>query len=223
MKTENATSQSYVAQPSRYTWVAVATLVIALLVWAFVAIPRVAAANPEPYTDVSAFYAERMRAQAEGVAALSNTDVSAFYAERMRAQASQGIASIANPEQYTDVSKFYAERMRAQASQGTQPYTDVSKFYAERMRAQASQGGDLAANPELMLARRAYGAPASIIAANPELVFARRYIAQSASAADPGPTFASGSYDQGYVSCSANGNELAGNPELGLFHRVLGC
>jgi hypothetical protein len=87
------------------------------------------------------------------------------------------------------------------------PYTNVAKFYVERMRVQASQTSAEAANPELMFARRSYGAAASLLADNPELMFARgAYVTQSELAANPELIFARGAYGVQ--------NELAASPEL---------
>lgn len=84
------------------------------------------------------------------------TDVSLFYAERMRAQAHEDARLASNPE--LALSRSYASSTAASGA-AAKPYTDVSLFYVERMRAQAREArenGILAANPELMFARREY-------------------------------------------------------------------
>jgi hypothetical protein len=88
----------------------------------------------------------------------------------------------------------------AASSSGTLPYTDVSHFYAERMRAQARENAQLAANPELMVARRGYRA-LDPVALNPELAAARR------------------GYSVSGVFGLSPDRELALNPELGAVRR----
>lgn len=108
-----------------------------------------------PYTDVSLFYVERLRAQIkESSAAGPYTDVSLFYVERLRAQA----------------------RAEAQTGQGGDLAANPELAFARR--SYRSTGGELALNPELSLARAGYHATVALFvcersdaqqAENPEL------------------------------------------------------
>jgi hypothetical protein len=70
----------------------------------------------------------------------------------------------------------------------------------------AKAGDDLlAANPELMFARRSYGAAASLLATNPELMVARQ------------------AYKTGALGCAIGGEDLAANPELAFARQARGC
>jgi len=168
------------------------TLIVALLLGAFAASPRAVASGAQDSDLPFGLQSGLMTAHLDS-------------SGRMTAQSERSSASSSQP--YTDVSKFYVERMRAQASQTSdpQPYTDVAKFYVERLRAQASQSSYLAANPELMFARRSYGAAASMLAANPELMIARR------------------SYEGGFLACSISDDILAANPELKFLNQARDC
>lgn len=151
MMTGKTQSRSDVAPVSKtkYSWVALVALILALILGPFggirgsvvlaqesdreepfpeVAGPKVASAvlasesdREEPFPVVAgSFIASAPLRSGLGV---RYTDVSAFYVERLR-------ALVAKP--YTDVSAFYAERLRARIAR---PYTDVSAFYVERLRA----------------------------------------------------------------------------------------
>jgi hypothetical protein len=117
----------------------------------------------------------------------------------------------ANAARWTALAAQYMSDSTTDGS-AKQPYTDVSLFYAERMRAQARANAALAANPELMFARRAYGSP-NELATSPELLFARSaYGSPNELAASPELLFAR----RGYGSP----NELAASPELSFARRA---
>ena len=106
------------------------------------------------------------------------------------------------------------------------PYTDVSRFYVERLRAQiqgssALADSELAANPELVLARRAYRTPASLVAANPELSIARRSYSAAANvlALNPELGAARRSYSPALSACVADGLEQAADPEFAMLRQ----
>jgi hypothetical protein len=201
MSVKNEGPQNGVAQPTKYAWVAAATLIAALLLGTFVAVPGVAAQGsaPLPYTDVSKFYVERMRAQAgssayaEGFPEPSYPEAVTDDVKSTRGQAGQEGALAPKLLPYTDVSKFHVERLRAQINQAAAEQSLASELAANpelllARRAYVAQS-ELAANPELILVRRAYVAPGAQggIAANPELILARRYYGQ---------------YDQNFLLCS---------------------
>ena len=203
MRNKNLSPQHLVPQTVKYAWVAAATLIVALVLGAFAGIPPVAAGSDSIDADAA-------RYQAMGEYYLAAGRERAIDADSARwAALSSSYAQASGALSYTDVSRFYAERMRAQASQGSAsgalPYTDVSRFYAERMRAQASQGSALAANPELLSARRSYGAAVNMLAANPELMIAHR------------------SYERGSVGCSPSDDSVAANPVLAYFRQATAC
>jgi hypothetical protein len=87
-----------------------------------------------PYTDVSQFYAERMRVQAHS---LPYTDVSQFYAERMRVKAGQSELA-ANPELMVARS-FMLSAGLGEDLLALNPELSVVRSYE-----------DLSANPELL-------------------------------------------------------------------------
>jgi hypothetical protein len=107
----------------------------------------VAADSPRPYTDVSKFYVERLRAQIRQNSALADSSELADNPELLVARRfySAPTSSLAvNPELIL-----------------------VRGFYS-------APTNFLALNPELILARGFYSAPTSFLAANPELILARR-------------------------------------------------
>jgi hypothetical protein len=202
MKTKNASAQIQVSQTTRYAWVAAAALIVTLILGAFAGIPTVAAGADGVQNGIDAGSARWAALGSYFAQGSEYTDVNKFYAERMR-------ASIAQAPEYTDAAKFYAERMRASVAQASEP-TAVAKFYSERMRDEAgvlaAAQEFYAANPELMIARRSYGAAASLLAANPELIVARQAY-----------------NNQAFASCATDDGRLAANPELALFRRAATC
>jgi hypothetical protein len=224
MRNKNLSPQNYVPQTAKYAWVAAATLIVALILGAFAGIPPVAAGSDSIDADAARYQAmgEYYLAQA-GAGRERAIDADSARWAALGSSYAQASAALS----YTDVSRFYAERMRAQAHQASSsmPYTDVSRFYAERMRAQASQRSTLAANPELMFARRSYAAAANMLAANPELMAARRSYgaAANALAANPELMAARGWYDRGSAGCSPSDDILVANPELAYVRQARSC
>lgn len=104
---------------------------------------------------------------------------------------------------YEAMAEFY-EASAARGNDATAArYGAMAEFYL----ASAGDESDLlAANPELMIARRSSRASTNTLAANPELMLARRWQTQSASALG---------------SCSpAEVADLAANPELLVVRRM---
>jgi hypothetical protein len=159
---------------------------------------------------------------ASGPAALPYTDVSHFYAERMRAQAKENAELALNPELSFARRGYGAQdplgRSYLTASgPAASPYTDVSHFYVERMRAQARENAGLALNPELSFARRGYRAQ-DPLAANPELAAARRgYRSAALLSAGTELETADRPAVQGRATCSFAGNDVV-VPEALLFY-----
>jgi hypothetical protein len=201
MKTTNTTYWNTIDRTGRYVPVAAVTLIVALLLLALLGIPRAAADDADVQRGIDAGAA---RYQAMGQ----------FYAEMAKSiQRGNDASSNRWAAQGSAYAQSFPEQPFPELTTPRVPYTDASKFYVERVRAEirgavAEQGleSELAANPELLLARRTYVAQYEL-AANPELILARAaYVVQSAQ------------------------SELAANPELILARRgytsgqeILGC
>ena len=134
----------------------------------------------------SARWAALSTSYAHGSAEQPYTDVSLFYVERLRAQIRESSAAAAAAQlPYTDVSKFYVERLRAQIREGSavadnSALADNPELSFAR-RSYSAAANLLAANPELSLARRSYSPSLGVcgpddtqLAANPELGFFRQ-------------------------------------------------
>jgi hypothetical protein len=180
---------------------------------------------------LAAFYgaqADAGIAQVAGWDAARDRALAAFYG----AQADAGIAQAAGWDAVRDgaLAAFYGAQVNGDIQRGIDAsaarYQALGEFYQTGAGAVylAQGGGDvLAANPELMVARRYMGSvplDSSFLAANPELMVTRRYMGSVLSdfgllAANPELTLAR-RYSPAPVvgSCSSEGLGLAYDPEF---------
>jgi hypothetical protein len=137
-----------------------------------------ALANNDHTANLAGYWAAMEGYEPRQSGAVTYTDVSRFFAERMRAQS----GAVAESDRSADPAGYWAAMEGYEPRQsGAVTYTDVSRFFAERMRAQAGHGsGYLAINPELSLVVR-YD-QGNYLAENPELMVAGRYQGQTSAA-----------------------------------------
>jgi hypothetical protein len=133
-------------------------------------------------------------------------------------------AEAASSARWKALGDYYLARIEASAAASSARYEAMAKSFG------ASGEGPSSENPELSFARRSYNA-AGFLAENPEVISARSFSPATISgdmgagflAENPELNSARGSYDQGYVACTLNGDELAMNPELAFAQQARGC
>ena len=246
MRTKTAIPPSDVAQTTRYAWVVVATLIVALILWGLMAAPQVFAAEIKdsdlPFGLQSGLVTAHLDASGRLIGDLdarhlpfglqsglmtAHLDPSGSVSTGLDLIGGTGLPFGLQSGLVTahlSPSRMVATQLDLIGGTGV-PFGLESGLVTAHLGLGNSTGTDLlAANPELTFARRAYVTP-SYSAANPELALARRaYVTQSYSAANPELAFARRAYvtqSEGAVTCSLAEDDatLAANPELMFFAR----
>jgi len=228
MSTKNVSRRSHVAQPTKYVWVAAATLIAALVLGVFVAAPP-ALATDAPDSDLP-FGLQPGLVTARGVGYVPPLDlvggpglpfglqsglVTAHLdsSGRLVAQG-DGIQGIdASSARWSALGKYYTAQYERAAAANSARYSAMAGAYTRGIDASSARWSAMA---------RAY--TGGVLAENPELMFARKaYITQTSLAANPELTLARSFYSQAYVSCSLTSDKLAANPELAYVNQALSC
>lgn len=133
-------SGSAAAKKTKYAWVAVATLVAALILGAFASIPRVSASsvgtsNLLPYTDVTWFYSEHTGAQTDAAATLADNP-ELVYAQAyvpVTGSESAGASLADNPELVYAESYVGTSSSTVSVSQASGPVADTCRAPETRL------------------------------------------------------------------------------------------